>query len=390
VQKLWKRDAAACDWLILGKPRKYFMDFIDWCHHVLGILEKEKFNQDLYTDKISRIIFPKEITQQPDFHNSNILRGVEQTLKFLLEAELIEEDSWGNWKITLSGRKVLIDPINSWTKICGEELDSEEETLVKLVNEHSPQIEDNPVHGWLKPVEADQILSTFNILRATETEEQFNNLEKYIVNLPQSLKERNFLQVFEQGGYNTTELKPTYEGLVWDIKRGFTIESKLIDELVKEWETTNVDFKQEIGLGTNRQRARFARNVLGLATTKSSGKRYMIIGFDDKTREYLAPPDTSITQEIMEQHLANLTDPFVNISYEIVDCKQGKVGKLEVIREPEKLPYRAKKDVIVDEKGKKGLEKDKIYVRHGSHTESPSDVELKALIEEGKRARGEI
>ena len=57
----------------------------------------------------------------------------------------------------------------------------------------------------------------------------------------------------------------------------------------------------------------------------------------------------------MEQHLANLTDPIVNIRYEIVDYQKGKVGKLEVIREPEKLPYKAKKDVIINEKGKKGL-----------------------------------
>lgn len=371
------------------------MDFIDWSHYVLAILDKEKFNLRLSDYEIPRVIFSEEITQQPDFHESNARIGMFDTLGLLSNANLIEKDN-KNWKITPFGRKVLADPICYWTEICSEELDSEEKTLVKLVNEYSPQVKENPTYGWLKSVKQDLILKTFDILPSlAKTSEQTDILQKYIYGLPESLKERNFLTVFERNGFNT-DLKPTYQGLVWDIKRGFTIESKLIDELLKDWETTNVDFKQEIGLDTNRQKAKFARNVLGLATTKSSGKRYMIVGFDDKTREYYAPPDISVTQDKMEDILSDLTDPIVNIRYEIIDYQKGKVGKLEVIREPEKLPYKAKKDVIIDAtskkglEGKKGLEKDKIYVRHGSHTESPSEIELKMLEEEGKRSRGEI
>lgn len=52
------------------------MDFIDWCHHVLGILEKERFNQDLSDYEIPEVIFSKEITQRPDFHESNARMGV--------------------------------------------------------------------------------------------------------------------------------------------------------------------------------------------------------------------------------------------------------------------------------------------------------------------------
>ena len=114
------------------------------------------------------------------------------------------------------------------------------------------------------------------------------------------------------------------------------------------------------------------------------------MGFDDKTRGYHAPPDAAITQDRMERILADLTDPVINVRYKIVDYRLGKVGKLEVIREAEKIPYRAAKDMIVDEKGKKGLEKDKVYVRHGSQTEAPTDTELQALQDEGRRARGEI
>ncbi len=372
------------------------MDFIDWCHHVLNILEREKFNQfNLDDHRIPSVIFPKEITQQHGFHESNARMGMFDTLELLSNVDLVEKDT-RNWKITPFGRKILADPIDYWTEICSEELDSEEETLIKLVNKRSPQVEDNPTYGWLKSVEADQIFENFEISPPpAKTNEEEDILQKYIYDLPQLLKERNFLTVSEKNGFNTG-LKPTYQGLVWDIKRGFTVESKLIDELVKDWETTNVDFKREVHLDTKKQKAEFAKNILGLATTKSSGRRYMIIGFDDKTRECFAPPDPNITQEIMEQHLANLTNPIVNIRYEIIDYQKTKVGKLEVIREPEKLPYKAKKDVIIDAtskknlEGRKGLEKDKVYVRHGSHTESPSEIEMERLEEEGKHARGEI
>lgn len=213
-----------------------------------------------------------------------------------------------------------------------------------------------------------------------------SELRKYAYSLPSLLEDRGFLKTSALSGYHN-DLKPTYQGLVWGTRRGFTIESKLIDELVKEWETTNVDFKREIGLNTKKQKAEFAKDVLGLVNTKSSGRRYMIVGFDNKTREYYAPPDNTVTQDRMEQVLADLTDPVVTIRYEIVDYRLGKVGKLEVIREPEKLPCRAAKDVLIDEKGRIGLEKCKVYVRHGTHTEGASNIELEALEEEGRRAR---
>jgi hypothetical protein len=62
------------------------------------------------------------------------------------------------------------------------------------------------------------------------------------------------------------------------------------------------------------------------------------------------------------------------------------VSAQEVNREPEKLLYRAAKDVF-DEAGKKRLEKGKVYVRHGSQTEAPTTAELAALEDEGLRAR---
>lgn len=277
-----------------------------------------------------------------------------------------------------------------WTLICRQELDPEEQKMLNLVNTLSPQKGINPDHSWLKDVEAKNLLAFFDVPPPPmQSNEHRQQMSKYVYDLPKLLEDRGFMKTCGRTSYHNA-LKPTYQGLVWETRRGFTLESKLIDELVEEWETTNVDFKRELYLDTKKQKAEFAKDILGLATTKSSGRRYLIIGFDDKTREYFAPPDERVTQDRMERILADMTDPVVNIRYEVIDYRLGKVGKLEVYREADKLPYRASKDVIVDEKGRKGLEKDKVYVRHGSQTESPTDAELQVLEREGKSARGEI
>jgi hypothetical protein len=382
-------DATAAGCQLIREIEECFMDFIDWCHYVLEVLEKQKLKDYMHDDELPGIVFSKDLTEQENFHNSDALDGVHQTIRILAEAGLVDIYGESYKKISLLGRKVLADPVNFWSEICDENLVDEEIILLKIVNETSPQTNENPKYGWLEEVGRDEICSAFKIKPPPfDTDEQMDIFQELVYNLPDLLKQREFLKAYPGGGYCTT-IYPTYKGLVWELKRSYTIESKLIDGLVKDWETTNVDFKSELKLDTKEQKANFAKDVLSLANTKSSGKRHLIIGFDDKTREYLAPPDANITQNRMENVLSDKTDPVVNIRYEIVDYKKGKVGKLEIIRESEKLPYRAKEDVF-DNKGKRVLEKDKIYVRHGSHNEAPSDFELKSLIEEGNRARGEI
>jgi hypothetical protein len=239
------------------------MDFIDWCHYVLGILEKEKLKDYIHDYELPKIVFSKDLTEQENFHNSNALSGLHQTLKMLAEAGLVDIYKESYQKISLLGRKVLADPINFWSEICDEILDDKEEILLKTVNEYSPQLNENPKYGWLKEVGRNEVCLAFEIKPPPfETNEQDNDFKKIVYNLPNLLKQREFLKVYP-GFSNSTTIYPTYKGLVWELKRNITIESKLNDELLKDWETTNVDFKQEIGLDNNRQKAKFARNVLG-------------------------------------------------------------------------------------------------------------------------------
>ena len=85
-------------------------------------------------------------------------------------------------------------------------------------------------------------------------------------------------------------------------------------DLVEEWETTTVDFKRELPLGTEKQSAEFARDVTALANPKASGRdRHLVIGFDDKTRSFTTPVDSGITQNRLEQILNVYAKPVPDI-----------------------------------------------------------------------------
>ncbi len=124
--------------------------------------------------------------------------------------------------------------------------------------------------------------------------------------------------------------------------------------------------------------------MLGLATTKSSGRRFLIIGFDNSTRAFHGSVDAAITSERLEQILHAYTEPTPAIRYTKVPWETGEAGIIEAMRETIKLPYKVKKMLG----GKSGIQEGDVYVRHGSHTEAPTAQELQDLIDEGERARG--
>ena len=181
-------------------------------------------------------------------------------------------------------------------------------------------------------------------------------------------------------------VRSTYTGVVLETKRQLTIEARDIDDLVEDWETTSVDFKRELKTRTKDEKAEFVKDILGLANTQASGKRWLIVGFDDKNRAFHSAPDPSLSQGHLEQVLAAYTDPPVEIRYDVVEHYQGLVGRVQVLRDPTKLPYRVARSVG----DKKRIAKGQVFVRHGSQTEEPTFRELEALRAEGERANSEV
>ena len=88
------------------------------------------------------------------------------------------------------------------------------------------------------------------------------------------------------------------------------------------------------------KKGEFVRDILGLATTKSSGQRYLIIGFSDDTREFFASVDSGITQNRLEQILHAYCEPTPDVVFWRVPWTGGEVGLIEVKRDPSNIPYR--------------------------------------------------
>lgn len=135
-------------------------------------------------------------------------------------------------------------------------------------------------------------------------------------------------------------------------------------------------------LGTPAQKAEFVKDILGLATTKASGRdRYLIVGYDDKRHAFDQSVDARITQDRLEQILHQYTEPMPEIRYFTVPMRGGNdAGVIEVRRETGRVPYRVRRDI-----GR--LSAGDTFVRHGSQTEPPTQLELEALIAEGEQAR---
>jgi hypothetical protein len=184
------------------------------------------------------------------------------------------------------------------------------------------------------------------------------------------------------GGMGALTARPTYRGIVRATRQVDTEWQSIIRRLLPDWETTNVEFKQELNLRNAKQKAEFVKDILSLVTTKSSGRRFMLIGFDDKTHNFKMSVDPSITQDRLEQILDAYADPVPTIRYQQVSWELGTAGAIEIFREAHKLPYKVKADL-------EHISQGDVYVRHGSHNVKlqPTDEEYDDLLAEGERAR---
>jgi hypothetical protein len=344
------------------------VNLIEWCDLIL-IKLIELSRQDSTVRSIgvdqwqfSRFLLEGNPTSQEKYDGSTFQKGLVDAVSTLQDMGLVEQDS--HWKVTKYGRTLAADMMPLWWNICQEQLEPEHKQLLQVVNRLSPHAEDD--HAWVERIAEDTL--TMELGWAADP--------LFLDSVANDLEQWGFVSgVFYMGGMR---LAATYRGLVWETKQGYTLMSKLIDELVSEWETTSVDFKRALHLDTADQKAEFTKDVLSLANTKASGRRWMIIGFDNGSHAYYGAPDQDITQDRIEQVLARYTTPCVDILYNVVDYRGGSVCMLEVVRDATKLPYRVAKSIV----DRKRIEESDIFVRHGSQVEHPTLPELQALQKE--------
>ncbi len=352
------------------------MDFVAWCDLVLRkVIEASRKattqrSIGVQETDIARLLFSQKVVDPPEFSQSLEHKALINALSQLQKLDLVEKNPF--WKVTRSGRDIATDTLPLWYTICQEKLDEEQQQLLKVINRLSPHATEG--FAWLETVTREALLSELS---------WSGNLDQ-LWSVARDLDQWGYITGrFYFGGMS---LSATYQGLVWESRRGLTIESKFIDDLVRDWETASVEFKSDVSTDTDGQKAEFIKDILSLATTKASGQRWLIIGFDDHTHEYCGPPNPKLTPNHIEQLLQEYTKPMVQIRYQVVDYREGPVGKLKVFREPTHLPYAVRKSLgsLTD---KRHITEGDIYVRHGSQVQHPTPEELQALHEEGEQAR---
>ncbi len=369
------------------------MNYVEWCELVMNKLDAESDrneyvrNYGIDTGRMEKLIWEDQYDEVKAFLKENKYKYVLDDAIFDLEKlGLIEDGNSQFHKLTLNGRAAVKDLPALWEEICSRSLPSRQRQLLEAINRVSEKEDEK--FARVEMVEDYQIYGAVG-----EIDESFNLLnDQDLAELLCDLRSRGL--IFCERGEYPDEARANYFGLVWQRQREFVLGVREIDSLVEVWETTSVDFKRELYLDTASEKAEFVKDILGLANTQASGQRWLIVGFDDKTRDYYIPPKMpekgfwfeKINQDRIEQILSNYVTPNIEIRYEVVNYKGGKVSKIEVLRDAKKLPYRVAKS-LGDKKDKKRIEENQIFVRHGSHTVEPGQEELQDLYNEAARTK---
>lgn len=353
------------------------MSYMDWCEFLLKtindvIANYEQRRSGIEESALGKQLFGDRFSDIRRIHSDVLFDAAFDLYKSGL---MVDPSKEVFWKLTREGRKAAKDLFTLWEEICSIPLDSELMVILSIINRSSPK--DGDSFASVIFIDVEDILKELNNSMGFEE-------------ICEALRElKSFGLVFWDGGSFPDSVRSTYKGLVWHTRRDLMNESKFIDTLVEEWETTSIEFKRELQLETADQKAKFIREIISLANTQASGKRWLIIGFEDKNREYYGPPNSKVDQERIERIVSEYTEPFIDTRYKRVKYKQfGEVGLLEILRDSKKLPYKVSKSLGEKKAGGERIIKEgQIFVRHGSQIEEPSQKELDAIYREAERAQ---
>ena len=295
------------------------MDYVSWCDQILAkYVEAMRTAPHTRTvgvpeDLLGHLVYGEAIVRAPDYFESNRRLALVAAVDDLSKAGMLVQRNPEYFQITRLGLAHLDDPVLLWSKICEIKLAPDQAALLFLVNRLSPLSAENyTLAKWIDREDFEAQLGWSDPGLAVSVAQELGELGL-------------LLPHFTMGG--GLRVMGNYAGMVWETRRGFTLESHFIDALVAEWETTSVDFKRELHTDTADEKAELVKDLLGLVNTQASGRRWLIVGFDEKTRSYFGPPDPKITQNHLEQITAVYTTPILEIRYEIVDYRAGPVAE---------------------------------------------------------------
>jgi hypothetical protein len=359
------------------------MDFVDWAEKVMQATAvtwkaldtpRRQFN-GVSAEAVARALnIYAEGPDPMEFLRSKPGEAVLDALRELERLGLVEGGvERFHYKLTQEGRKFPDVSLSAaWGQIFRVHLDEEQREFLSVLAQIGQEVYDDFV--CVSEVLGDDLANALG----WDTGERNNSRVFYVA---ESLKNAGMVTMRATSG--RTIVVSTYAGLVTVTREEQSTWLPVVQEAIEEWETTNVDFKRQLNLKSDKEKAEFVRDVLALATTKSSGRRLLVIGFDDKTHQFVQSVDPKIDQNQLENILHAYTEPTPEIRYHRVPFSGGTVGIIEVMRDPAKVPYKVKQA----SKGQHVINVGDVFVRHSSRTEAPTPAELADLIAEGETAR---
>ena len=190
-------------------PKPAPISFVDWCTRLLNLLivesDKDPYLRTEGIDEYAlfRLLF--EVDSIENFHGSSQRAGTLEALVELRKLDLLEQDTHF-WKVTLRGREAAAQMERLWDEICVAKPSPVEERILKAVNHlGESRAVDHASVGW---VDHTRLLAEIGE----------SDVMSSLWGVSEDLETRGFVEREALAG-PSLELKPTYPGLVWELKQ---------------------------------------------------------------------------------------------------------------------------------------------------------------------------
>lgn len=347
------------------------MKYVDWVERVL------RATVEVFDAGNGFSTHENEIATEIGLQRDEIAEGLGDAIRDLGRMGLLDVRNRNDIRLRPEARKIRVATLaTTWPTFTAIWLEERPERFLRTLCEMSEQRADHV--AFIREVDGDDVLREMGespIRGDSDT-------------LIRHLEELGLLDASRMT-LGRSPVFPTYPGIVRATEKVASEGQALVGRLLEDWETTNTDFKRELHLDSNDDKAEFARDILALANTQVTGERYLVTGFDPKTRAFTTSRDPKLTQDRIEDVLNQYTGPPVTARYTTFGWIDGtgQVGLLEVRRDRTKVPYRVKKDLAG---ASRSIRVGQAFVRHNSHVAEASPEEVADLEAEAKRARGEM
>jgi len=151
-----------------------------------------------------------------------------------------------------------------------------------------------------------------------------------------------------------------------------------LEQLLKQEESENLEFKREIHLDTNQGKAKFVKELLALANSTPNGERaYLIVGVEDKTGKLIGIEE-NLPEEKIQQIMASWCRPPVSLRVETQTLANKRLGVITIYGG--RGPHTPAKN-FHDPQGGLLLRETDVYIRRGSTVDVATPAEVIAIAQ---------